>query len=74
MSLQLELIKDLKGLNLVERVDLSGPARHAVFKELCTKLGWALGSAYGLPYGHSTPLGELARRFALIAMTNYSTD
>lgn len=36
------------------------------YKELCTKLGWAIGTTYGMPYRSSSPASEFAQTVARI--------
>lgn len=42
-----------------------------LYNEIWSKIRWAIGTAYSVPYGKSTfPLGELSRRLALLVLAN----
>lgn len=43
----------------------------ALYNELWSKIRWAIGTAYKVPYTKTVhPLGELSRRLALLALAN----
>lgn len=45
------------------------------YHELWSKIRWAVGTAYNVPYGKQSPAGEIARRVALkIIETNGLPD
>lgn len=60
------------GLSTIQGNPVSpGVAELALYSELWSKLRWALGNTFHLPYGKREPwAGELARRLALVVMAN----
>ncbi len=43
----------------------------ALYSELWSKIRWALGGTFGMPYGKQSPwVGELSRRLTLLILAN----
>lgn len=53
----------------------TSPAGHTeeelkVYNELWSKLRWAIGTTFDLPYGKASDFSDLARRLALVVLDN----
>lgn len=65
-----------KGITTLSEMPIpTGEEGLALYNELWSKIRWALGTAFSIPYGKSThPLGELSRRLTLLALANMSPN
>lgn len=61
-----------RGITTLDEMPIpSGEQGLALYNELWSKIRWAIGTAFSIPYGKTThPLGELSRRFALLTLAN----
>lgn len=67
----LRLDGSYEGLTLLDRPpSLRTAPDSALYQELWSKLRWAVGNTLLKPYPKRSPVGEIARRFALIILRN----